>query len=433
MISRFLYQSIFWKGLVYLSSFVLNILIARHFEAAVSGNIYYLINAYSLVLLVLSMSMESGIVYFGVKREIEMSKLLNFSVLYTSMTAIILCFIIFSFKSISFNGISRGLFIVSALSFICGNLLISYGNALFNAEKNFVWPNVVALIINVALSIVLIIKWTHPEIHFTNDAYFYIYFLSFLFTGIISTLVFLIFYVKKIKLSLPASKEFKKLFNYCLLAWIANILFFLLYRIDYFFVERYCSAQELGNYIQVSKIAQMFFLIPSIAAGVIFPLTASEEKESVFRWLAILSRVFLFVYAVACLFLIIVGKWLFPLVFGNTFKSMYTAFVFLVPGILSLSVLYTITAYNAGVNKISINIASCVWTLLIILVGNIILIPWYSINNAALVSSIGYISMLIYLMTIFKKNNKVQLSNFFLFRFEDFAALKKFIKNSKKD
>jgi O-antigen/teichoic acid export membrane protein len=433
MISRFLYQSIVWKGLVYFSSFILNILIARHFEAAISGNIYYLINAYSLVLLIVSMSLESGIVYFGVKKEIEMGKLVNFSLLYTAVVALVLGLIIFLFKNISFSGISRGLFIVSSLSFICGNLLISYGNSLFNAEKNFVWPNVVALFINVALSIILIIKWSSHNSHFTNDFYFYIYFLSFLFTGIVMAIIFYLFYLKKLRFLLPTAKEFKKIFNYCSLAWIANILFFLLYRMDYFFVEKYCTAQELGNYIQVSKIAQMFFLIPSIAAGVIFPLTASEGKESVFRWLAILSRIFLFFYAIICLVLIISGKWLFPLVFGNSFQSMYVAFVFLVPGILSLSVLYTLTAYNAGINKISINIASCVWTLLVILAGNILLIPWYSINNAAMVSSIGYISMLIYLMTVFKRKNQVKLSGFFLFRYEDIAALKKFIKNSKRD
>ena len=53
-VGKIVFQNLVWRGLYYVSTFVLNLLIARHYEASVSGSVYYISNLYSLLILVLT-------------------------------------------------------------------------------------------------------------------------------------------------------------------------------------------------------------------------------------------------------------------------------------------------------------------------------------------------------------------------------------------
>lgn len=199
---------------------------------------------------------------------------------------------------------------------------------------------------------------------------------------------------------------------------------FFVYRVDYWFVHYYRSAEELGNYIQVSKIAQMFFVLPGILAGVVFPVTAGGATNEIHEKLALLSRSLLLVYSIICIFLIAIGYWFFPFVFGASFHSMYVPFVFIIPGILALSALYPLTAYYAGKNKVIVNVTGTVLALIVIIIGDWIFIPFYGINAAALVSSVAYITFHVYVLLYFKNENKSAVTDFYTLRFSDLLKMK---------
>ena len=265
-----------------------------------------------------------------------------------------------------------------------------------------------------------------------NENYFYIYFGSFFVQGMCMAIATKIKYIKKGMLRFLTLPEFKLLFHYCALAFMGNIIFFLLYRIDYFFVEKYCTAGELGNYIQVSKLGHLFFILPTILASAVFPITAGGQKEGMYKLLTMLSRAIFFLYLLVCLILVLTGKWLFPFVFGESYTAMYQSFLWLIPGILSLSGIFTLTAYFAGKNKIKVNIIGSVYALIVILIGDIIFIPKYGINAAALVSSIGYIVYQVYIIMVFKKEYPGSAADFFIFRWSDWKQIKNSISVSLK-
>ncbi len=432
-IAKILYQTVLWRGLFYVSSFVLNILIARHFEAAVSGSIYYLINIFSLLHLVGSLSLDSGIIFFASKKEIPVARLLNFSILWTLACILILALLLYTGGiSRSYEGISAGTLRSYAILFVFGNLLFNYAAGFFYAINKFIIPGVISLVHNVLLIIIIPFEGYRFLPGVTDGNYFYWYFLAFLSQGVIAVIALKVLYPSPGQTGLPLAAELKKLFNYSLLALAGNIAFFFLYRVDYWFVEKYCTAEELGNYIQVSRLGQLFFLLPSFLAAAIFPLAASETNPLVPSRLALISRTFLFFYAAACLVLIIVGRWFFPFLFGESFGGMYLAFVWLVPGILSLSTLYSLTAYNGGKNKLKENMTGCLLGLCLVIPANWWLVPIYGINAAAGVSSAGYMVYEAYLLYHFRKENEVRLSSFFIFRTEDLTYLKRMLIPSKK-
>ncbi|MFS8083408.1 MAG: lipopolysaccharide biosynthesis protein [Ginsengibacter sp.] len=428
---KYFYQTTVWKLLVQLSGFLLNLLIARYFGASQSGNLFYLLSIYSLIILFLSFSLESGIIYFGTKQIISFNRLISLSII-IAVGSVSLVFLYFLFVPHNNNLIpDNQLLFWSAVSFITGNLLQSFGGSLFYAKNNFTFQHKIAFLFQTILLLILVFKWADLLPSLTDTDYFLFYFISYLVMGI-SCFVFFIFQQKeKFRFSLPSVEQLRLFINYCALAWIGNLIFFLLYRIDYVFVEELCSVKELGNYIQVSKIAQLFFILPTILASIIFPLTVLKPADVILKWITSLSRLIFLSYSIICLIAIATGKWLFPFVFGPSFTDMYLPFVLLVPGILSLSVSFTLTAYFAGIKKLDINIRAAILALGVVVAGNFIGVRFYSIQVAAVVSSISYIVLMIYLINIMKKQHSLVTSDFFLFRSTDLTALKSIILNYK--
>jgi O-antigen/teichoic acid export membrane protein len=429
---KILLQGMLWRGLYYVSAFIINILIARHFQASVSGSIYYISSIYALVLLLFSLSMESGITYFAAKQQIPVSRLFNFSMAWSLFTGVITFFISWQFFGEVYHAMPTELIIFSAVTFITGNLLITYCSGFFYAHNDFVIPNLI-IIAGTVILIVLIPYNGSSFIPAVNDGnYFYVYFASFFVQGIVMAAAVKMKYIKTGFFQFLSVAEFRLLFRYCAMAFLGNIIFFLLYRVDYFFVERYCTADELGNYIQVSKIVHLFFILPTILASAVFPITAGGRKEDINKLLTLLSRSIFLLYTLCCIALALAGKWLFPFVFGESFTAMFQPFLWLIPGILSLSGIFTLTAYFAGKNKIRVNIIGSVYALAVIVVGDIIFIPKYGIEAAAIVSSLGYIVYQIYIIAVFRKEHQTAITDFFIFRSSDWKQIKQTIINSLK-
>ena len=203
---------------------------------------------------------------------------------------------------------------------------------------------------------------------------------------------------------------------------------FLMYRIDYWFVNKYCGDDELGNYIQACKLAQLFFIVPSILAAVVFPMTASGRREEMNEKMQLLSRGLILFYSIACLCLLLTGFWLFPLVFGSTFQKMYLPFILLIPAILSYSVIHLLAAYYSGKKVLRVNLTGNILALTIIVTGDYLIIPKFGIAGAAVVSSIGYICYMSYMLLAHAKEYKSSFVDFLLFRKTDAQLLMRLVK-----
>lgn len=422
--SKTLWQSFLWRSLYYVVAFIINIAIARHFEASLSGAVYYLSSLYAFVVLISSLSIESGITFFTAKKQIPVERLFSFSVLWTLITGLLTWLVVSAFFKNLYQGVSPQLLTGSAVLYITGNLLTTYCTGFFYADADFRTPNIIIAAITIAC-IVLIPYNGFSLLPAINDQnYFYVYFGSFFVQGIAIAIAAKARYVKAGPFHFITKLQFMQLLRYCALAFASNIIFFLLYRADYFFVERYCTAEQLGNYIQVSKLAHLFFILPTILASAVFTMSAGEKQHAVNAILPLLSRSIFLLYLAVCILMGITGQWLFPFVFGESFSGMYKPFLLLIPGILALSGMFTLTAYFAGKNKIQVNIMAAVYAFLLIVAGDIILIPLYGTAAAALVSSAGYFIYQVCIIIAFKKEHACSVADFFIFRSTDFKKIK---------
>jgi O-antigen/teichoic acid export membrane protein len=279
------------------------------------------------------------------------------------------------------------------------------------------------VVVNLAL-VVLLISW-HKTGDDKNDweKFMVVYFGAFLLAGLLMALMMRLFYSRNWRGGLPSAADSRKLMRYALLAFIGNLVFFLLYRVDYLFVDRFCSPGDLGNYIQVSKLGQLLVQFPTILASVMFPLLAGRNNVNASNLLQPLSRITCFIILLACLLPVVAGGWLFPFIFGATFTNMYIPFLLLVPGMLFLGVHIILASYFAAMANIKANIISTLLGLLVILAGDIIFIPLYKIAAAALMSSLSYFVMMLYSMWVFQKKYPSGWSNFFFLQKGDITRM----------
>ena len=408
-----------WRGLNFLSVFILNVLVARLFEASQAGSLFFFINNLSLIILVLSFSLESGMGYYAAAGNVPASRLAVLALIWCILSALLI-FLFFDGIAVyisPLNGIDSKLV---AVFFIGGSLLVSFYSALYFARENFFIPNACLLIINLVLIILFVLGMQGVV---SGRWLLYAYFGGFLLQGLLIA-IFYFFINEGRNYALPSSTDLQKIIKYSSVAFLSNIIFFLVYRVDYWFVEKYCTPVELGNYIQVSKIVQWFLLIPMMVGTAIFPLTASGKDTGLINKIVSISRVLLWIYLLACLVLAITGFWIFVWIFGETYTYMYPVFLLHIPGILALTSLYPISSYHAGIKRVDINLKGSLWALLAIILLNALFTPVYGIYAAAVASSVGYITYFIFSLYFFNRETKIKPYHFFKPVMTDYAFLK---------
>jgi O-antigen/teichoic acid export membrane protein len=425
-LSKLIYKSVFWRSLNVISLFVLNLFIARHFGADYFGDFFYLINSLSLFILFFSFCLETGLGYYVAKEEVSDVHAMLFSVFWSFIASTIIFGVLFFFKG-SFLSPNKNILLFSFF-FIAGNFLLTFFNNLFTIKQYFILPNLMAIFFNVFLCFLPFFYTSSNSLKvgmFFQNYYFILFFVQ----GILLVLsYFLIF--KKVLSTKPFTKNlFFKILKYSLKSFIGNVIFFLVYRIDYWLLNYFSvNSLDFGNYIQVSKLVQVFLIIPSIIATTVYTITARGNESSINKNIPQLSRIIFSFVVIICFIIVLFGKWFFPFIFGETFTKMYLPFLLYMPGIAAIATLYPFTAFFGGANKIQINIIGSLIALIVIVIGNIIFIPIAGINAAAAVSSIGYVVYEIYVLFVFKKEYGLQLRDCFIIKKDDLRHIAKLLK-----
>jgi O-antigen/teichoic acid export membrane protein len=264
----------------------------------------------------------------------------------------------------------------------------------------------------------------NTSVRLSRDLFIQLYFYSFLVQGFLCVVLFFVYDRKSVQIVLPASGEWSQVLNYASKAFAANLLAFLLTRVDYWLIEFLTNDHAaLGNYIQASRLVQLFQMLPVILATTVFPAVSSGRRSGMVEVIQTLSRLLLVFYLALIIVLACVGQWLFPLIFGASFSEMYPVFLLLSPGLIATMVMALICSYLAAINKIQRNIWVSVAGLAFILPVDAIVIPWAGITGAAIVCSIGYCISFVTAFYFLKKETDVLLKDFIVLRTTDITFL----------
>ena len=429
-VNKQLKQSIIWRGFYFITLLLINIVLSRFLKADGAGVVFYLSNLFSIGVLVFSANLDGGVTYFASSKTIENEKLASLAIIWTLIITLVSFFTLplyfntydFDLKNNSADLTQFGIY------YIVGILLTNFFTALFYSVGNFVIPNVILGVTNLLL-IGLIYFGVNTNASASEIMHDYFQFL--VFQGILLLLAFYITYKILPVINLPNWTDFKQLLKYSSISLIGNFLFFFVYRLDYWFVKAWCiHIGELGNYIQASKLSQMLLIIPQILASSIFPQIASGyNKDEIVNTIARLCRIFSVVFLVLFFVILGIGKFLFPLIFGSSFSTMYLPMLILLPGVFCLCCSTLLSAYFSGRKQNQINLYAASLALLVMLVLTFTLKSSYSIIVAASISSIAYFIETLFCFIHFTKKETINWRTLFYYSFDDWLWIKRiFIK-----
>jgi O-antigen/teichoic acid export membrane protein len=274
--------------------------------------------------------------------------------------------------------------------------------------------------------IILIPFFTKGYMGLDREQFLYIYFLQFILQGIGLAILYLVLYSPVRQLQFPSLPEYKTLFRFAIVALFANIAYYLINRVDYLFVEAWCSSKSLGNYVQVSKMGQLFLIIPSIIASAVYPQAAKGENANMGKYILRIITLFVPLYLLIIIVSYFFSSPVFIWLFGKTFDEMYVPFLVLLPGILFLSMHTVIAAFFGAKNKPSYNVISTGAGLVVVLIGDLFLIKKMGITGAALVSSLGYTTAFIVSMILFMQKTAIGWRDIFtteVFKLKTYTSL----------
>ena len=425
-------QSVLWRGLYFVSLFLLNIFLSRFLKADGIGFIYYLANLFSLFVLIGSFNMDGSFTYFSASKKIHHNQLASVAIIWTIIIGVLSFLLLPQYfnhfdNKVLATGVNSSMI---GFYYLVGILLMNYCTALFYSLGNFFLPNLILGISNILFIGLIFFGWqTNASASAIINDYFLLIFLQ----GLALAIAFFLKNQSIQSISLLNRSQLKQLLKYSAIGLTGNFIFFFVYRIDYWFVKEWChQTGDLGNYIQASKLSQMLLILPQILASSIFPQMASgEQKELVISSIGSLFRLFLILYLILFIAVFLFGKWAFPNVFGNSFTTMYYPVLILLPGIFCLSFSALLSAYFSGKKQNKYNIYAAIFALIVMIFSSLLLKEKYNIKIAALISTIAYCCEALYCFIIFSKQEKINLKHFFAFSIEDFNWIKKIFTTTK--
>ena len=426
-LKKLLTQSIIWRGFYFFSLLLINIFLSRYLRAAGSGNLYFISIVLSFMQVVLSLGVESGIIYFASANIIERNKLVSVMGLWSVGAGVVtigLVYLYFVFD----HKLNQAFFLpylIYGFLYVCGQSLSSYATAIYYTRENYFLPNFLLAVVN--LVFIFFIPGKNES---TNAAetqkIIYLYFTTFLAGGLLVYLSFILNNRNTGSFGFLRRQQFINFFKYSITALAANVIFFMVYRIDYFFVNSspVCTAADLGNYIQVSKLGQMMLIVPQIIASVVFPRTASGIDRSVLNTaIVVIGRLLSQFYLIVLMLIAFAGNWIFVTVFGESFDKMQIPMLIMMPGIFALSVLSLLSAFFSGKGKVSVNVRGASLGLICMIIGDYLLVPRYGIIAAAAVSTLSYSVNLGYSLLQFYHDHSIRWVEFIKWRRGDYNWL----------
>ena len=200
--------------------------------------------------------------------------------------------------------------------------------------------------------------------------------------------------------SLPTDFPKRDLFNFNAYNTVFVFLTISLYNVDILLLQPMAGSHETGLYKGALVIAEFLWLIPT-AVQIIFIQSSSEmwsrdAHDEITSMASTATRYTLVFTTLLLLGIAALAAPFMQLYFGSEFGDAAVPLLLLLPGVLGFAVARPIYAIGQGKGELRVLIIATGTAAVINLVLNLLLIPQYGMSGAAVATSIGYGSMVVF-------------------------------------
>ena len=416
-------------------NFINTILVTRLLSDEGRGQYALYTNFIQFVLLFLSFSVSSSIINKVSNNKIKVGEVLISLLVYFSVVSVLISLII------NYLGLSESIFrtnqnIIFILIIAVFNLFVLAINTvffgLFYGLKSVKVPNLIKLS-TVILFSVLVFFATYLE-RTPHQAYLIIIVIQ-LFVQIfqlISFSIWLLFNNKmylNFKFNLGIKKivsTLKDLFSFSRLVYIATLLMFFVYKIDFWIVDYYLGKKELGVYSLAVQLSQFILLLPAAIEGINLSEVSSDKEKGLKTTTWGIKAVF-YGSVISSSLLFLFSYLLVDKIYGVEFIDSIKCLGILLLGIVPFTPASVISSYLIGIDRFKINLFAVIFSLGLTLIFDFILIPEFGIMGASIATSIAYITLISILMKFFLKITDQNLLSLLTIKKDEIIAIKHLI------
>lgn len=223
---------------------------------------------------------------------------------------------------------------------------------------------------------------------------------------------------KKASLFLSGSQS-NAILRYGLLYFVSNLMIFLNSKIDYWFVNYFVGAEELGLYVLASNVGLLIILLPNAIGLVLSSYRAGSHDEELHRQTAKICRIS---FSGALLLSVVLwgfGTVIIRILYGSDFERAAPVLNVLLIGIIPYCVFTVLRGYFAGARNLKLLIFSTLTGLFLTLTLDLLLIKPFGIMGAAIASVTAYTFSTIYLLRSFCIQNDMRFWDMLFIRRQD--------------
>lgn len=392
---------VFFAGL----TLVTTIVTAKFLGLEGRGIYYFLLTVTNISVLVFGLGIGSANTYFGGKKEIPANILFGnsiFASLVLGLAASGVMLTIFFFFPGFFKGVDETLLIIACIS-IFFQLAGKFIFGLLLGEKKIYSYNYIQVSVSL-LNIVLFLIFFSIFKNLNAAVFILLVLMNFqlFFWGAFAL------FGKKSKLSLSKIavdwQSEKKTILFGLKGQIGDILQFFNYRLGVFFVNFFIHPMAVGIYSIAIVLAEALWFFSGSLAVVLFSKVANSNDPIESEILTNQScRVSFLIVSAGGVLLFLLAPFAIQILFGSEYLGAVYPLRILLPGIVIFSVSNVLASHLTGSGFPQYNTFASLFSLMLTISLNIILIPKWGINGAALSSSISYIFSTLLTIFFYKK------------------------------
>lgn len=208
-----------------------------------------------------------------------------------------------------------------------------------------------------------------------------------------------------------------------LIALVTNLVQFIAYRVDFWIINYYHSKDDVGIYAQAAKFAQMLWIIPNILAALFIPALKQQRNPLSAAALFAFSRVLLSSHIVVGLFVVLGSYILYSSFLPEGYMQGFQPLLLMLPGYIFFIITIILSSWFTANRMLTVNMLGSLLCCVLMVAGDLLLIPTYSYKGAALANLVAYTLTTLYFVWMMKRRMKAELKNYFGFQQKDWRDI----------
>lgn len=374
------------KGGIIIFGLAQSIIIARWLGPELNGTIAALLVYPSLFMVIGSLGISQSTTYYTAKKtytENQIKTAVSQIWILTSLISLVVSYILIKYFSNSGDDLTLVLLALAPIPFVLFN---KYNSGVFLGKNQIQAFNKINWLPPFFILIATTILVIFLELSITGA-------MTALILGPAFMSIIMLFkngFIKafSIKIELPVIKSLLSLgIVYALALLVINLN----YKLDIILLDNLSTNYETGIYGKGAGLIQYLWQIPMLLSTIVFARSATAKNQQLFSIkVCQLLRISIVIIGLASVLLAFIAPFIINLLYGPEFIDSADVLIYLVPGVILLTIFKVLNMDMAGRGKPWISLKPMLPALILNVILNVLWIPNYGANGAAIASTISY-------------------------------------------